>query len=120
MKILLEHELPRRLRYAKVYLELGNSSLFVLVDGSRASWYGSIGGKKTSLSVSDREYARYRAASPATELVDQDEGRVILRNKEGNEEEWATPRWIMTGFRRQREKQRNPPKLAEAEQVNPI
>ncbi len=120
MKILLEHELPRRLRYAKVYLELGNSSLYVSVDGSHASWYGSIGGKKASLSVSDREYARYRAASPATELVDQDEGRVILRNKEGNEEEWATPRWIMTGFRRQREKQRNPSKLAEAEQVKPI
>jgi len=106
MKILLEHGLPRRLRYAKVYLELGSSSLFVSVDGSHASWYGSIGGRKLSISVSDREYSRYRAETPATELVDQNEGRVILRNRQGNEEEWATPRWILTGFRRQREKER--------------
>lgn len=104
MKILLEHELPRKLRYAKVYLEVGNASLYVSVDGSRASWFGSIGGRRGAVSISDSEYARYRAATPATELIDEEKGRVILRNKEGFEEEWSMPRWVLTGFRRSREK----------------
>jgi len=107
MKILLEHELPRKLRYAKVYVEVGNASLYVSVDGSRASWFGSIGGgRRGAVSISDSEYARYRAATPATEVIDEDRGMVILRNKEGYEEEWSMPRWILTGFRRAKEKRR--------------
>ncbi|HLQ03752.1 MAG TPA: hypothetical protein VK114_03040, partial [Nitrososphaerales archaeon] len=90
MKIFLEHELPRKLRYARVYLEVGNASLYVSVDGSRASWFGSIGGRRReAVSISDSEYARYRAATPATELIDEGRGRVILRNNEGFEEEWS-------------------------------
>ncbi len=106
MKILLEHELPRRLRYAKVYLEVGNASLFVSVNGSRARWFGSIGGVKNSLSISDSEYSRYRASTPASELIDEDKGRVILRNEKGFEEEWEMPRWVLTGFRRSRDDRR--------------
>jgi len=107
MKILLEHELPRKLRYARVYLEVGSASLYVSVDGSRASWFGSIGGRRRgAVSISDSEYARYRAATPATELIDEERGRVILRNNEGFEEEWSMPRWVLTGFRRSKEKRR--------------
>src|SRR5207245_3367126 len=105
MKIFLEHELPRKLRYAKVYVEVGSASLYVSVDGSRASWFGSIGGgRRGAVSISDSEYARYRAATPATEVIDEDRGMVILRNKEGFEEEWSMPRWILTGFRKTKEK----------------
>jgi len=104
MKVRLEHELPRKLRYAKVYLELGNAALFISINGSSASWFGQIGGRGISLAVSDREYSRYRAAAPAAELLDQDEERIILRNRQGNEEEWITPRWVLTGFRRSRKK----------------
>jgi hypothetical protein len=107
MKILLEHELPRKLRYARVYLEVGNASLYVSVDGSRASWFGSIGGRtRGAVSISDSEYSRYRAATPATELIDEEKGKVILRNKEGFEEEWSMPRWVLTGFRRSKDKSR--------------
>ena len=107
MKILLEHELPRKLRYARVYVEVGSASLYVSVDGSRASWFGSIGGRRRgAVSISDSEYARYRAATPATELIDEARGRVILRNKEGFEEEWSMPRWVLTGFRRSKEKRK--------------
>ncbi len=107
MKILLEHELPRKLRYARVYVEVGNASLYVSVDGTRASWFGSIGGRRRgAVSISDSEYARYRATTPATELIDGERGRVILRNKEGFEEEWSMPRWILTGLRRSREKRK--------------
>ncbi len=106
MKILLEHELPKRLRYAKVYLEVGSASLFVSVNGSRARWSGSIGGGKSSLSISDSEYSRYRASTPAKELIDEEKGRVILRNEKGFEEEWEMPRWVLKGFRRSRDDRR--------------
>src|SRR2546428_11535089 len=105
MKILLEHELPRKLRYAKVYLEVGNASLYVSVDGSRASWFGSIGGRRReAVSILDSVEARYRAATPATELIDDESGRAILRHKEGFDEEWSMPRRALTGVRRSKEK----------------
>ena len=37
MKLLLKHELPRKLRSAQFYVEFLNASFYVSVDGSRAS-----------------------------------------------------------------------------------
>ena len=104
MKLLFKHELPKRLRYAKVYLEAGTASLFFSLDGQRASWYASIGeSMKRPLSFSDKDYSLHRASSRVVEVVDHDEDRIVLRTENGVEEEWVRPRWILTGLRKARE-----------------
>src|SRR5450759_353733 len=103
MKLLVKHELPRRLRSAQVYVEFLNASLYVSVDGSKASVIGSIGGKQSRpIAITDREYSSYRASHDVVGVVDQDEERVVLKNAEGYEEEWLRPRWVLNGVRRAR------------------
>ena len=107
MKLLLKHDLPRRLRSAQVYVEFLNASLFLSVDGSKASVMGSIGGQHgRPIAVTDREYSSYRASHDVVEGVDQDEERVVLKNADGFEEEWLRPKWVLTGVRRARQAER--------------
>lgn len=104
MKLMFKHELPRRLRSAQVYVEFLNASLYVSVDGSKASMMGSIGvpqGKP--IAVSDRQYCSYRASHDVVSVVDEDEDRVVLKMSEGLEEEWIRPKWILNGVRRARQ-----------------
>ncbi|HUH99526.1 MAG TPA: hypothetical protein VLY65_00650 [Nitrososphaerales archaeon] len=104
MKLLVKHELPRRLRSAQVYLEFLNASLYLSVDGSKASMMGSIGSQQgRPVAITDREYSNYRASHDVVKVVDEDEDRVVLKTVEGNEEEWIRPRWILNGVRRARE-----------------
>lgn len=105
MKLFLKHDLPRRIRSAQVYLEFLNASLYLSVDGSRASVMGSIGGQqhRKPIAVTDREYSSYRASHEVVEVVDEDEERVVLKTAQGNEEEWIRPKWILNGVRRARE-----------------
>jgi hypothetical protein len=104
MKLFLKHDLPRRLRSAQVYVEFLNASLYLSVDGSRASMMGSIGDQhRKPMAVTDREYSSYRASHEVTEVVEEDEERVVLKTVEGNEEEWIRPRWILNGVRRARQ-----------------
>ncbi len=87
-----------------MYLEFLNASLYLSVDGSKASMMGSIGGQQRKpMAVTDREYSSYRASHEVVEVVDQDEERVVLKTAEGNEEEWIRPRWILNGVRRARQ-----------------
>lgn len=103
MKLLLKHDLPRRLRSAQVYVEFLNASLYLSVDGPKASMIGSIGGQqRRPIAVTDREYSTYRASHEVVEIIDQDEERVVVKTAEGNEEEWIRPRWILNGIRRAR------------------
>lgn len=103
MKLQIEHDLPRKVRYGKMYLELGSASLYIDVNGSSASWVGSIGGRKRAAQVSDREYTRYRLVNPAMKIVDADSERVIVKSANGLEEEWVRPRWVLQGVRRSRD-----------------
>lgn len=89
-----------------MYLELGTASLYITVDGSTASWSGSIGGKRKMAFVSDRAYSRYRASNPAVALLDADGERVVLKSAQGMEEEWLSPRWVLTGVRKARVEKR--------------
>jgi hypothetical protein len=95
MKIFLEHKLPRRLRYAKVYVEAGNASVFFSLDGSSADWYARIGRRK-GIEMSDKEYSRLRANLPAVETLDDDGSMLIVRNARGFEEQWRKPKWVLT------------------------
>jgi hypothetical protein len=107
MKLLLRHELPRRLRSAEVYVEFLNASLYLSVDGWKASVMGSIGAQQGAqqggpIAISDREYSSYRASHDVVGVVDEDDERVVLKNAEGFEEEWLRPKWVLNGVRRSR------------------
>ncbi len=94
MKFLLEHMLPKRLRYAKVYFEAGPTSVVFSLDGTSADWHASIGRKK-EVKLSDSEYTRLRSEVPAVEVLDDDGQRVLIRNAAGYEELWERPRWTL-------------------------
>jgi hypothetical protein len=100
MKFHLEHRLPRKLRYAKVYFEAGPTSLFFSLDGTSADWHASIGKKKVELT--DAEYSRLRAEVPAVELLDDDVEKVLIRNSAGYEELWEKPRWVLARAHKKR------------------
>lgn len=104
MKLFVKHELPRRLRSAQVYVEFLNASLYLSVDGSKASMMGSIGVQQGKpVAITDREYSRYRASHDVVGVVDQDDDRIVLKTAGGNEEEWLRPRWVLNGVRRARQ-----------------
>jgi hypothetical protein len=103
MKLFLKHDLPRRLRSAEVYVEFLNASLYLSVDGRKASVMGSIGTQQRKpIAVTDREYSSYRASHDVVGVVDEDDERVVLKTAEGYEEEWLRPMWVLNGVRRAR------------------
>ena len=94
LKFLLEHKLPRRLRYAKVYFEAGPTSLHFSLDGTSADWHARIG-KTRGVELTDAQYTRLRQEVPAVEMLDDDGRRVLIRNASGDEELWERPRWTL-------------------------
>jgi hypothetical protein len=94
MKFILEHKLPRRLRYAKVFFQAGPTSVQFSLDGTNADWHASIGRKKEA-AMTDAEYFRFRAEIPAVEVLDDDGSKVLIKNSEGSEELWTKPRWVL-------------------------
>ncbi|HUK80762.1 MAG TPA: hypothetical protein VLU91_08905 [Nitrososphaerales archaeon] len=50
MKFLLEHKLPKKLRYARVHFQAGPTSLAFSLDGTSADWHATIGRTKGSSS----------------------------------------------------------------------
>ncbi len=101
MKVLVEHMLPRKLRYARIYLEAGSASVYFSLDGASADWYASIG-RKRGVEMSDKEYSRLRANLPAVETLDDDGRMLVVRNANGIEEQWRKPHWMLTRVRRKR------------------
>lgn len=95
MKFLLEHRLPKKLRYANVELEAGTVSLSFHLDGRSADWHASIGEGGKGIEMSDREYSRLRKEVPAVEMLDDDGENLIVRNAEGYDEQWRKPRWVL-------------------------
>jgi len=102
VKFRLEHALPRRLRYAKVYLEAGSASVFFSLDGTRADWRATIGRRPEKVQLTDREYSRLRACAPATEAVADDGRMFVVRSASGREETWLRPRWTLLRSERKR------------------
>ena len=95
MKFVLEHKLPKKLRYAKVYFEAGPTSVLFSLDGTSADWHATIG-KRKKVQLTDAQYARLRKEIPAVEMLDDDGRRVLIRNSAGYEELWEKPRWTLT------------------------
>lgn len=95
MRFVLEHKLPKKLRYAKVYLEAGPASMAFSLDGTNADWHARMG-KKKGVQLTDAEYSRLRVEIPAVELLEDDGRSVLIRNAAGDEELWEKPRWALT------------------------
>ncbi len=104
MKFLLEHMLPKKLRYAKVYFEAGPTSLLFSLDGTSADWHATIGRRK-EVRLTDAEYARLRSEMPAIEMLDDDGQRVLIRNAAGYEELWEKPRWTLARAHRKHDRE---------------
>jgi len=98
MKFLLEHKLPKKLRYARVFFQAGPTSLVFSLDGTSADWHASIGRKAVQLT--DAQYTRLRSELPAVEMLDDDGQRVLIRNAAGYEELWGKPRWVLESVRK--------------------
>jgi hypothetical protein len=103
LKFLLEHRLPRKLRYAKVYFEAGPTSMSFSLDGTSADVHASIGRKK-GLVLTDAEYTRLRQQVPAKELLDDDGRHVLIRNSAGYDELWTRPEWTLKRVHKNKEK----------------
>lgn len=99
MRIFLEHKLPKKLRYARVYMEAGSASVYFSLDGASADWHASIG-RTRGVEMSDKEYSRLRANVPAVEMIDDDGRMLVVRNALGFEEHWRKPKWVLTRARR--------------------
>jgi hypothetical protein len=99
LKFLLEHKLPKKLRYAKVYFEAGPTSLLFSLDGTSADWHASIG-KRKSTRLTDAQYTRLRSEIPAVEVLDDDGRKVLIRNAAGYEELWEKPAWVLSRARK--------------------
>jgi hypothetical protein len=95
VKFRLEHALPRKLRYAKVYFEAGSASVFFSLDGASADWHASIGRRDQKKELTDREYSRLRASAPAVEALGDDGKMFVVRGSSGREETWLRPRWTL-------------------------
>jgi hypothetical protein len=102
LKFLLEHKLPKKLRYAKVYFEAGPTSLLFSLDGTSADWHASIG-KKKKIRLTDAQYTRLRSEVPAVEVLDDDGRKVLIRNAAGYEELWEKPAWVLSRARKRDE-----------------
>jgi hypothetical protein len=98
MKFVLEHKLPRKLRYARLFFQAGSTSFRFTLDGTSADWHASIG--RRGAVMTDAEYARFRAGVPAVELLDDDGTRVLVRNAAGFEELWEKPHWVLERTRK--------------------
>jgi len=103
LKFLLEHKLPKKLRYAKVFFQAGPTSLLFSLDGTSADWHASIGRRK-GIEMTDAEYTRMRSELPAIELLDDDGRNVLIRNAAGYEEVWEKPRWVLARAHRKKKR----------------
>ncbi|MDG6985496.1 MAG: hypothetical protein JRM73_01955 [Nitrososphaerota archaeon] len=102
MKFSLEHKFPKRVRYARVYFEAGPASVLFSLDGTSADWHASIG-RRRQATMTDAEYARFRAEVPAVEMLDEEGGMVLIRDAAGFEELWRKPRWVLERARKKRD-----------------
>ena len=84
MKLFVKHDLPRRLRSAQLYVEFLNASLYLSVDGSKASVMGSIGVQQgRPVAITDREGTPgLQGLHDVVGVVDQDDDRVVLKTAE--------------------------------------
>ncbi|MBI4257579.1 MAG: hypothetical protein HY619_01365 [Thaumarchaeota archaeon] len=96
MKIVLQHALPRKIDYLKLFASIGSASFYLSVNGRNVQWLGRIEAARSQRrSFTDQEYVRYRMYHPVDEILAENSEEVVVRTKEGVEEQWLKPKWLL-------------------------
>ena len=99
-KIVLDHALPRKLSYLRLYAEMGAARLYLSFDSGNLQWFGKIEkNRSVSRTMTDREYLAYRLKHPIKKVLAEDEDEIIVETKDGAEERWLKPRWLLREVR---------------------
>ncbi|MEM3386323.1 MAG: hypothetical protein QXN08_01430 [Nitrososphaerales archaeon] len=95
-KIVLDHALPHKLSYLRVYAEMGYARLYLSFDSGNIQWFGKIEKKKSvSRAITDKEYFAHRLKHPIKKVLMEDEDEIVVETKDGVEERWLKPRWLL-------------------------
>jgi hypothetical protein len=104
LKLVLEHALPNKVDYFRVFAEVGPANVFVSVDGLDFKCHARLGKPKLSVSAprtfSDSEYTRYRMSHPVKKILANDEDEVVVKTADNSEETWFLPKWLLAGKRK--------------------
>ncbi len=100
MKIVLDHALPHKLDYLRVYAELGYARLYLSFDSGNIQLFGKIEKNKSNpRAITDKEYFAYRLRHPLKNVLMEDEDELVVETEDGLEEAWLKPRWLLRAVR---------------------
>jgi len=99
-KIVLDHALPHKLSYLRLYAEMGYARLYLSFDSGNLQWFGKIErNRNTSRTLTDKEYLYHRLKHPVKKVLVEDEDEIVVETKDGAEERWLKPRWLLREVR---------------------
>lgn len=106
-KIVLDHALPHKLSYLRIYAEVGYARLYLSFDSGNIQWFGKIEKKRSiSRAITDRGYFAHRLKHPIRKVLMEDEDEIVVETYEGVEERWLKPRWLLREVRIRRAQSR--------------
>jgi hypothetical protein len=105
LKVILEHALPTKVDYFRVFAEVGRANLFLSVDGLEFRCHARLKNQRSRRAdvprtFSDSEYTRYRMSHPVKKILAKDEDEVVVKTDDNVEETWFLPRWLLAGRRK--------------------
>ncbi|MBI2184019.1 MAG: hypothetical protein HYU39_03565 [Thaumarchaeota archaeon] len=93
---MLKHALPKKIQYLKLFASMGSASFYLSVNGRNVQWLGRIESARSERrSFTDQEYVRYRMDHPVDEILADNGEDIVVRTKEGVEEQWMRPKWLL-------------------------
>lgn len=99
-KIVLDHALPHKLSYLRLYAEMGYARLYLSFDGGNLQWFGKIEKKRSvTKTLTDKEYFAHRLKHPIKRVLVEDEDELVVETMDGAEERWLKPRWLIREVR---------------------
>lgn len=73
---------------------------FFMLDGTNIQWFGKVSGDEGFPHFfNEKEYTLYREEHPVEKTLYYDEDEAIVRTKDGYEERWLKPNWVLKGRR---------------------
>lgn len=99
-KIVLDHALPYKLSYLRVYAEMGYARLYLSFDSGNLEWFGKIEKKRSiSRALTDKEYFAHRLKHPIKKVLMDDGDEIVVETKDSVEERWLKPKWFLREVR---------------------
>jgi hypothetical protein len=99
-KIVLDHALPHKLSYLRLYAEMGSARLYLSFDSGNLQWFGKIEKNRSiTRTLTDKEYFAHRLKHPIRKVLAEDKDEILIETKDGVEERWLKPRWLLREVR---------------------